>query len=178
MTQEWLRKKYFDWLYDLVCGRRYSRDVSYRKLLTQMHNIEFIVVHPRDSDRAEYGIDLRRRFSLIHNINVSEMDEPCSVLEMILALAIHCEESIMDDTEIGDRTGQWFWEMIVNLGLGSMMDSRYDEEYVSEVIYKFLYREYSPDGKGGLFTIKDCDWDLRSVPIWHQLCWYLDSITW
>ena len=83
----------------------------------------------------------------------------------------------MDDPEIGDRTGQWFWGMIVNLGLGSMTDNRYDEDFVTETIERFLDRDYEPDGKGGLFTVRNCDRDLRYVEIWYQLCWYLDNIT-
>ena len=81
----------------------------------------------------------------------------------------------MADSELGDRTGQWFWNMIVSLGLGSMMDSRYDEEYVDSVIYRFLNREYERNGKGGLFTIEHCPRDLRGVEIWYQMSWYLND---
>ena len=66
--------------------------------------------------------------------------------------------------------------MIRNLGLGSMTDVNFDDDYVKDRIEIFLYREYEPDGKGGLFTIKNCDIDLRTVEIWTQLCWYIDSI--
>ena len=82
----------------------------------------------------------------------------------------------MDDPKIGNRTQQWFWTMITNLGLGDMYDSRFDRRYVKKVVDKFLNREYSPDGDGGLFRIRNCDEDLRTVEIWTQLCWYLDSI--
>ena len=104
------------------------------------------------------------------------LDGPCSVLEMMIALAIRCEENIMDDPNIGDRTSQWFWGMVVNLGLGSMVDCRFDKQFVDETIRIFLNRKYAPNGNGGLFTIRDCDKDLRKVEIWHQLCWYLDKI--
>ena len=50
-------------------------------------------------------------------------------------------------------------------------------ELVEDVIERFLDREYGPDGKGGLFTVRHCEYDLRDVEIWYQLCWYLDSIT-
>lgn len=83
----------------------------------------------------------------------------------------------MDDPNIGNRTGQWFWEMIVNLGLGAMTDSRFNKKFVDETINKFLNRDYDPDGKGGLFTIRDCDRDVRDLDIQHQLCRYLNSIT-
>lgn len=82
----------------------------------------------------------------------------------------------MDDPDVGDRTGQWFWGMIKNLGLGSMTDARFDEEYVESVIERFLNREYEPDGRGGLFRIRNCTEDLRNVEIWYQMCWYLDTI--
>jgi hypothetical protein len=95
---------------------------------------------------------------------------------MMVALAIRCEETIMDDTMLGDRTGQWFWGMIHNLGLSPMTESKFDEEYVNYVISRLLNREYEPDGKGGLFTVKHCCHDLRTIEIWGQLSWYLDSI--
>ena len=95
---------------------------------------------------------------------------------MMTALAIRCEENIMDDTRYGDRTTQWFWGMINNLGLGSMWGDNYDKVYVDQVLQTFLNRDYAPNGKGGLFTIRNCDRDLRDVEIWYQLNWYLNSI--
>ena len=179
MTQYDIINDYFEWLYNLVCGERYAKSISYRKLLIQLHNTEFRWSIPKDRNRAEDGIDLRYRFAYYHASPAaveSYLDGPCSVLEMMVSLAIRCEEHIMDDPEIGDRTGQWFWGMIVNLGLGSMTDNRYDEDFVTETIERFLDRDYEPDGKGGLFTVRNCDRDLRYVEIWYQLCWYLDSI--
>jgi hypothetical protein len=96
---------------------------------------------------------------------------------MMTALAVRCEETIMDDALFGNRTGQWFWGMIHNLGLSPMTDSNFDKEYVDEVITRFLNREYEPNGKGGLFTVRHCNRDMRTVEIWCQLSWYLDSIT-
>lgn len=96
---------------------------------------------------------------------------------MMIALAIRCEEHIMDDPDIGNRTGQWFWNMIVNLGLGSMNDSKFDRDYVEDIVQKFLDRKYSRNGDGGLFTVNRSRYDLRSVEIWYQMCWYLDENT-
>ena len=105
------------------------------------------------------------------------LSRPCSVFEMILALAIRCEEDIMDNTEFGNRIGQWFWRMIVNLGLGPMTDINFDREYTDDVIQRFLDRDFEPDGRGSLFTVRNCDRDLRDVEIWTCMLWYLDSIT-
>ena len=95
---------------------------------------------------------------------------------MMTALAVRCEEHIMTDPDVGNRTGQWFWQMITNLGLVDMTDSKFDRKYVDLVIQRFLDRTYEPDGKGGLFTIEHCPYDLRTVEIWYQLCWYLDKL--
>lgn len=173
-----INDEYFDWLCDVVDSKRFSKQVSYRKLLMHLHNIEFTWFIPYDDNRADDGIMLRRKYALAHHDEeLSDyISGPCSVLEMMAALAIRCEESIMDDTLFGNRTGQWFWGMIRNLGLSGMNDSNFDVEYVDDVIARFLNREYEPDGKGGLFTIKNCDHDLRTVEIWRQLSWYLGSI--
>lgn len=174
-----IENEYFEWLYNLVCDKKFADPISYRKLLAQLHSTVFIYSIPKDSNRAEDGIDLRWKFGLSKgDMGLSDyIDGPCSVLEMIVALAIRCEEDIMDDPHIGDRTKQWFWKMITNLGLGSMTDDQFDRQYVSDCITTFLNREYEYDGRGGLFTIRNCDTDLRTVEIWYQLCWYLDSIT-
>lgn len=173
MTQRELNNSYFKWLFDLVCENRYSDRISYEKLLRYLHDTDFIYSIRRDEGRAKDGIALRDRFEEIYG---GHLTGPCSVLEMMIALAIRCEESITDNAEKGDRTQQWFWGMIVSLGLGSMTDDRYDIDYVDDVVYKFLHRKYEPNGAGGLFTIRNCDDDLRRVEIWFQLLWYLDDI--
>lgn len=171
--------EYFEWMERLVCENRYSSAISYDKLLKYLHGRFFTYTIARDENRASDGVDLRYRFLYEHDYDESiyfTEDAPCSILEMMVALAIRCEEGIMDNTAFGNRTGQWFWGMIVSLGLGSMTDERFDLEFVEFVIDRFLDREYEPDGRGGLFTIKNCDIDLRTVEIWHQMCWYLDAI--
>ena len=180
MTRRDMIDEYFEWLYYIVCKERYSEETSFRKLLGLLHSIEFTYSIPSDDNQAQRGINLRWIYSLEmdrdHDEVISYITGPCSVLEMMVALSMSCE-NIMDDPQIGDRTGQWFWNMIVNLGLGSMTDSRFDTIYCEEVIFRFLNRDYAPDGKGGLFTIRNCDTDLRKVGIWYQTCWYLNSIS-
>ena len=177
MDEQRINDEYFEWMCELICGNRYAEAVSYRKLLAYLRSIEFTYSIPRDKNRAEDGLDLRYRFAYETNIKHAEdyIHGPCSVLEMMVALAIRCEENIMDDPSYGNRTGQWFWGMIVNLGLGFMTDSRFDEQFVDDIIFRFLNREYEPDGKGGLFTVRNCKYDLRTVEIWYQMCWYLDT---
>jgi len=145
-------------------------------LLSYLHDVEFVYSIPKDANRANDGIDLRYRYAYdLLDDPRRELGGPCSVFEMMVGLAIRCE-SFMDDTAYGDRTGQWFWGMITNLGLGHMTDSKFDEREADVIIDRFLNREYEPNGKGGLFTVRNYDEDLRDVEIWNQLCYYLDGL--
>lgn len=181
MLQDDLKSRYFEWLYGLVYGDNNYGKLSYRKLFLTLHDMEFIYILEFDKHRALDGINLRYRFGYENgyskDIIENDLDNtPCSVLEMLIALAIRGEEQIMYNEDCGDRAGQWFWNMIVSLELGSMHDSNFNEGYVYHTINKFLHRDYEPNGKGGLFTIENCKYDLRDVDIWVQFMWYLDVI--
>lgn len=178
MNRAEIEREYFEWMLHIVCGYSKPSDVSYRELLWHLDNINFEYYIRGDYNRACDGIELRRRFGY----ECSEFDHaedyilgPCSVLEMMIALAMRCEE-LMDDTEYGDRTSQWFWKMIVSLGLGGMVDERYDEDLVEEIIADFHDRRYSYDGTGGLFTVIDPWRDLRKIEIWDQMLMFINSI--
>lgn len=181
MTRTDIEQEYFDWMYHLVCDGRYTDSNSHKKLLTYLHDTEFIYSIPKDANRAEDGEDLRYRFAYemydhdSRDYVIDCLSRPCSMLEMMIALSIKCE-SIMDDPSIGDRTGQWFWGMIVNLGLSGMYDRVFDLSRAENVIDRFLNRDYEPDGKGGLFRVRHCDHDIRDEEIWTQMLWFLDSI--
>lgn len=176
-----ISNEYFEWMCDLVYDSKYTNRLSYRELLSYLHNRKFDYFIALDGNRAEDGVDLRYRFAREKGYSdpaiATYLDyKPCSILEMMVALVIRCEEHIMDDPDIGNRTGQWFWGMIFNLGLESMDDSNFDINRVCGVIDRFINREYEPNGEGGLFTVENCEYDLRTVEIWYQMCWYLDCI--
>lgn len=172
-----IRTQYFEWLTNLVTRNRVSKQVSYSKLLNHLHNTKFRYSIPLDRNRASDGVDLRYRFASLVDCDPNDARVgPCTLLEMMVALSIACEERIMDDPGIGDRTGQWFWNMITSLGLGGLTNSRYDPDYVDDILDRFFARDYEPNGKGGLFTIRNCEDDLRDVQIWTQMLWYLDTI--
>ena len=175
-----LSNEYFDWMYHLVCDDKHYNKVSYRKLLMLLNNIDFVAKVPMDDNRRIDGIDFRYRFGNENGYSEEHIKryldtKECSVLEMMISLAYRGEEQIMDDYDYGNRTGQWFWSMIVNLGLGHMNDKDFDEDYCLYVIFNFLDRNYEPNGRGGLFSI-DTSEDLRNVQIWYQFMWYLDEV--
>lgn len=175
-----LKREYFDWMYRIVCDDRYLKKTSYRKLLSYLNFVPFEYLLDMDGNRAADGEDLRYRFA--YETGYSQVvvareldDHPCSILEMMVALAVRCEEHIMEDSNYGNRTGQWFWNMIMSLGLSSMTDERFDRGRVDRVIRRFLNREYNPDGRGGLFTVPGRN-DMPRVDIWYQMCFYLDTV--
>lgn len=181
MTRHEINNEYFDWMYNLVHSKRYSKRLSYRKLLIHLHSRQFTYTIGMDGNRAEDGVDLRYRFGYENGIEsaiIAEYldDKPCSILEMLVALSMRCEEHIMDNPDIGNRTSKWFWDMIVNLGLDSMYDSKFDKGYFDDTIDRFINREYGRNGEGGLFTIPNCKHDLRTTEIWYQMMWYLDQV--
>ena len=169
--------RYFDWMVRLVDDESFTGGRSYRTLLYCLHQWDFTYILLMDENRARDGEDLRYRFESETGESADEYDGmPCSVLEMMLALAIRCEEHIMLNPEIGDRAGRWFWAMIENLGLMDMDDRHFDEPYFNFVIERLLEREYEPDGQGGLFTIrKDRRRDMRKIDIWYQMMAYLNE---
>ncbi len=177
-----LEKRYFEWLYDLVCSDGYAGKLEYHELLFHLHQMDFVYLLPRDENRFIDGMNLRYRFGAEMGVPEEEIEQildvrPCSVLEMLVALSIRCENEIMQDFDYGDRTWRWFWRMMTNMNLGGMTDDKYDAEYVDRIIERMLSRKYEANGRGGLFTIANCKDDLRQVEIWSQMTWYLNSMS-
>jgi hypothetical protein len=169
-----MRREYYEWIKKLV-----HSDGRYNKLLEYLYSTDFYYTIPMDYNRAEDGLDLRYRFCYINGYDYKLIDEvlkvkQCSILEMMVALAVRCEEDIMA-TPNDDRTSLWFWTMIDSLGLSGMDDFSFDDMYVDGIIDDFLARRYLPNGHGGLFTLHNCPHDLRDVEIHYQMCWFLEE---
>lgn len=166
-------KEYFIWL----CGKVNVSYKLYGIIMKLLFDTIFDVKLPMDTNRFIDGIQLRELFlTENHYLNNTFFeniinDRPCSVLEVLIALAIRCDENIMYDGEIGDRSYKWFWIMIENLGL-DILDVFIDEEIYSELYLKvlnFIDRNYEKNGQGGLFPLKNPKKDQRKVEIWYQM---------
>lgn len=171
---------YFDWMIGLAIPDRYLRS-KYGKLLASLNDTEFYYLIPLDENRYIDGINLRQRFIFENCINETDFPEfieeqKCSMLEMMVALSLRCEEHIMGDPEIGNRMYIWFLDMIKSLQLYDMTDDNFDEYYFREIIDRFLNHDYAYNGVGGLFTISNPPQNMQETEIWYQMCWYLDSI--
>ena len=172
-----IKSEYFNWMYDMMCEGRFAKEITYRHLFEFLHQVEFTYFVPFDENRAQDGISLRYRYCVRHDcVELKHyLDGPCSVREMMVALALRCEE-IMSDPRKGDRTTQWFWGMLTNLGISGMYDTNFNEWLVNDCVTRFLEREYEPDGRGGLFRIRGWNRDAREAEIWHQLLAYLNTL--
>lgn len=175
-----LQCDYFQWLSDTACRNDCSDFGTWDTLLQILHSIDFVFMMEMDRNRASDGLALRSRFGRERKIPdyliEQELYFPCSVLEMMVALADRCESQIMDRMDGEVRTGKWFLAMIESLGLSSMRDPNCDEYFVLQIVRRFLLRQYSPDGTGGLFTVPRCRQDMRQIDIWYQMMAYLNHL--
>lgn len=169
---------YFDWLLDHICDEH--DNYMYENLLWHLFYRDFKWIRPLDANCAVYGCRLREDFlenyhgaRRIISQNVPFLGRDCSILELLVSLAIRMEDVVMSNDVFGDRTGYWFWLMIDNLGLGNMDNSSYDSQFVDKILDKFIERTYKKNGKGGLFVINDKNIDMRNCDIWQQSMGFL-----
>jgi len=175
-----LKDTYFDWMTSLVIPNVSERG-RYSNLLASLEDNVFYFTIPLDENRYIDGMALRNRFAYENGINESyalqEFDnKKCSMLEMLVALSLRIEEQIMEDADMGNRISTWFFEMIKTLRLYHMTDDNFDPGWVKYRIDSLLNHKYESNGDGGLFRVDKPRQDLRSVEIWYQMVWYLDSI--
>ena len=172
-TMEQKTNKYFNYLCSFVYDDGFL--VGYTKLLRQLFETEFIY-SDLDKNRVGDGISLRYRFDP-DNYHSYLDDMPISVLEILIALALRCEETIMYNESYGNRLPEWFWEMITNIGVARYTDDRYDDKAVAILITKFMTRDYGPTGQGQgcAFRTKKGE-DLTNVELWYQMQRHLIDI--
>lgn len=177
MSEEEIKKLYFEWICRRV--RTDDRDPAvYSELLNYLDSIDYIYTIPMDGNRYDDGISLRYRFArecgIEAALTAAVIDvRPCSMLEMMTALAIRIEEDIMFEPQAGDRTGIWFWTMVDSLGLGGMTDGAMDRIKADGIILAFLEHHYEPNGEGSLFRTdvesSDKRSDMRRMELWNQM---------
>ena len=181
MTGSEFQKSYFLWLTQIIDDKYYLQGRVPSKLLEYLYNTNYFYTKEIDSSREEDGLSLRHNFAYERGVPVLVCDEfmegkNCSVLEMLIALSIRAAERVFNDPKDPEPvTGRFFWDMIRTLGLDPMIQ-HFDAKEADEKIMRFMQHEYDRDGKGGLFYIPNCSFDMRTTSIWFQLSWYLDYI--
>lgn len=172
---------YFEWMCASVCTDAEGNYISgYSRLLEYLHSVKYEYLISQDENREADGISLRYHYGWENDIPnaviASELDiYPCSVLEMMVALARRMEADVMGDPEYGNRTYIWFFTMLESMGIDILTDDKFDEFVAWCHLEIFMKRRYLPNGEGGLFTLKCPDQDMRGVEVWDQAMWWLNE---
>lgn len=165
---------YFQWLYAQIGDVKLKHPASkrYWNLAKQLHDKEFVWLVPNDDNRVADGRDLRRVFLEDTGVTPDRnwLDLGCSFLEMLIAL------SHLLAFENGWRHDRWFWHLMDNLEFEVYNDRNYGDEaptVIDETLDRVLWRQFEPDGMGGLFPLEHPHQDQREIEIWYQACAYL-----
>lgn len=163
--------KYLKWLAKHVDG-----DLKeYSQLFEYLLDREFIYSIDRDHNRAIDGIKLRDIYeSQGHRLGREWQENGCSVLEMMIGLAIRIETNIMGEPG-DDHPEHWFWIFLGNLGIDLQTDDCFDEPFVAQKLDIWLKREFKSNGNGSIFPLIKPENDQREVEIWNQMSYFLNE---
>lgn len=171
---------YLEWLMDKIYP--YHIKNSYTELSLILYSIDFTPIFEEDKNRYQDGIDLRKIFGAQNNFSKEDInnvlnDGPCSILEMMAALALRLEEAIMSNPYEYpyDRTSVWFMSMLTSIGIDSQTNDIIDENWVKYKISMLNDRKYSYNGEGGLFTLKNPKYDMTKCDLWYQANMYANE---
>ena len=163
--------RYFKWLRELVeCD-----DTKYGDLMVYLFKKEFYWTVAMDENRAEDGKALRDLYSERHP-RAKEIDfrqDPCSVLEMMIALARRWQVDILSEDGSEKGFSNNFWEILRNLKLDIYDNSHFSGPEVEQILTKLLDRDYDSKGVGSMFPVKNCTVDMKKTEVWYQLQAYL-----
>lgn len=177
---------YFEWLCDIIGANQEYK--SYYILCGELHKYKFLVKIKRDENRANDAIALRTKYveknfifndDRIKNFPMKDIPE-ATIFEMLVALAMRMEDQLLDEEHNYDRTSEWFWMMIKNLGLDIYDDENYNQYDSNKIIFdtvtRLNERTYCKNGTGGLFPlVGKVSRDQRKLEIWYQMMSYLDQ---
>ena len=167
---------YREWLFDIIRFDDYCD--RYERLLDYLSGVEFTWLVDHDCNRAEDGFALRWKFASENYVDedfwIDRLPVPCSVLEMMIALSMRCEDIVFDPDQ-GCQVAKWFWKMVKNIGLGDMSNTKFDKAFCDICVDGLLKRRYCRNGKGGLFRTKRPKIDMRKSEIWYQMNVWLEE---
>ena len=139
-------------------------------LVSALAEVEFVWRHPMDENRASDGLELRKDFEYETGDFLDKSSgllSQCSMFEMLAALAIRCENQLMRNSLVGDRTSKWFFEFLDNLGLLDC-DER-DVDHIVDVCHDFM------EGRKDMFPLNKRGIKQKNEQIWKQLMAYLNE---
>lgn len=161
---------YKDWLLWRV---HFSRP-GYGNLMKLLHTTNFKWSVPFDENRAADGMTYRDEFFGSCSLEEGSFARPCSVLEMLVGLAIRIDNEFIGDPA-EEKPDIIFWEMLENLGLEEYTNKHWDYDAVCDILDEWLDREFDSDGEGSIFPIKDPFRDQTEIEIWSQMNDYIEE---
>lgn len=159
---------YYAWLISQI-NIPTKRD--YYELFEIMHNTEFHWTIPNDDSRISDGEHLRKdyfRFVLHDQYHEGDLElEFVTFLEVLVALSRRLAWVMSDQ----GNEPYWAWRLIKNLRLNKQSDplSPKQVEYVKEVLYNVIWRQYDRQGNGGFFPLERTTKDQTKIDIWYQM---------
>ncbi len=161
--------EYLRWVFGIIDGE------GYESMLLQLHMVDFYSDIWLDENIINDVYCFRERMGRDYD---GPRGKP-SVFEVLVVLAVLCEERIMHDDEKGNRTADWFWDIMDNLGLSRYDNTHYNSrtsEKISDIIDIFLEKDYDANGHGGgAFSCEHPMKDMRLTALWEQLNYWLNE---
>ena len=159
---------YFYYLLGFLDGDERYRVFDYIDILHELFTTPFIWKVADDANRARDGIALRDRFEDESGEHLY-MNRGCSMLEMMVALAVRMEDDILFDPDFGDRTAVWFWDMMEDSGL-----IFYDLDHFSVPLGQKCPKKWSKNplknfDYGTLFRSKSGQNGPKVVSLWYKM---------
>lgn len=170
---------YFRWLANKLGVTENDIGMSYWVLLSYLHVKVFRWSVPNDENRVIDGVNLREDFKRDTDFDEDDykyLNRPCSILEMLVGLAKHIEDSILYDGYT-DHIPVLFWDWIENLGLKEYHDidiSDFKLSEVEDILETWMNRDYSDHGYGSPFPVSS-EISVDRMEIWDQACRYLNE---
>ena len=169
---------YIWYLYNLV----QNGGENHRKLCMELFKNRFFITRSapkRDIDREKNGLELRKEW-YCNNITFED-SLPCTVLEMIIGISKRMSEQLMDE-DGEDKTAQYFWEIIGNLGLDCWDDDSFGwdtglaQKKIAKTCEILCKRQYNSDGTGGgMFPMPGVlGINQKKMEIWYQMQEYIN----
>jgi len=167
------QEAYFHWLVPQVQEEDRSTR-TYWDLYRVMFQKEFVFMShtPLDDDRIADGLELRTEFLL--NADAPRFLSPdgfgvCSFLEMLVALSRRLAWAA------GGEAPGWAWQLVVNMELNKLSDPMgpRKKERAEEILDRVIWRNYAPDGTGGMFPLAWPEQNQKEVEIWYQMAAYI-----
>lgn len=156
---------------------------QYESLFEMLDDIVYAFSNPSDGNRYEDGVGLRYKFAYDNTINYAEVaalldTKPCTVLEMILAIACKMENMVEQPSFPYEFVPKYLNVMLRNLEIATMTNDNINKAYVEFAINKFINRLYDPiTGRGSLFPNVSNLPNYNHRDIWSQCMHYLTFIT-